>query len=320
VTNEVYPGSYILEVKTIDGGTSVKPAAFEVTYLAIPTITTLSPLTGFQNDTVRFTITGTNFQPGNTRVAFRNQTTGTSLDVPSLTSVTSTSITGTIAVPYDAPTGFYRLDIATTDGGVVNKINAFKVIPVTPPTLASITPSLGAKSSLVAFTLAGTNFQSGDKTSMRIIDDVSGTQLATAVFSVTPTRIIGNVMIPSSAPAGKYRLEVRTADGGTVNKYEAFTVNYLSLPVITSITPATGFNGTSVPFVLRGNYFVDSGTIVRLRATGSTINATITSTNFTMVQGSFPIPSGAPTGPYRLDVITNGGGFNSKLKGFTISY
>jgi uncharacterized protein YfaS (alpha-2-macroglobulin family) len=73
-----------------------------------------------------------------------------------------------------------------------------------------------------------------------------------------------------------------------------------------------------VPFVLKGNNFVDSGTIVRLRATGSTINATITSTNFTMVEGSFPIPSGAPIGPYRLDVITTGGGFNSKPGGFAV--
>jgi hypothetical protein len=278
----------------------------------------MTPSAGYRNNTVGFSITGTNFQPDKTVVAIRNQTTGVALNTTELTAVTGTKIVGNITIPNNAPTGLYRLDVTTLDGGVVNKIGAFRVDPVPAPTIATITPSSGAKNSVVAFTIAGTNFQTGDRTSLRIVDDVSSTQLATTIYSIAPTKIIGSVTVPATVPSGKYRLEVRSADGGTVNKYEAFTVTYLSLPVITSITPATGFNGTSVPFVLKGNNFVDSGTIVRLRATGSTINATITSTNFTMVQGSFPIPAGAPTGSYRLDVITNGGGFSSKTGGFTV--
>jgi PKD repeat protein len=319
VTNEAYAGSYNLEVSTVDGGMITRPAAFSVVYSAIPTITTLVPDLGFQNDTVTFTITGTNFQPGNTMVAFRNQTTGAVLNSTMLTSVTGTSITGSIRIPYDAPTGFYRLDITTTDGGVVNKVNAFRVNRVLPPTIATITPSFGAKNSIVAFTITGTSFQTGDKTSLRILDDVSGTQLETATYGVTPTKIIGSVTVPASAPSGKYRLDVRTADGGTVSRYEAFTVNYLSLPVITSITPLTARRGNTVPFVLKGNNFVESGTIVRLRVPGSTINATITSANFTRVEGSFPIPADASTGAYRLDVITLGGGFSSKIGGFVVT-
>ena len=92
----------------------------------------------------------------------------------------------------------------------------------------------------------------------------------------------------------------------------------LALPVITSITPATGARGQDVNFTLRGNNYVDGGTIVRLRTWGSTINATVYDANSTVLLGSFPIPGSAPTGPYRLDVITLGGGFSSRIAGYTI--
>jgi len=268
---------------------------------------------------VAFSITGTNFQPGNTLVALKNQTTGASLNTTYLTSVTSTAITGTIHVPANAPTGYYRLDLTTTDGGVTNKRNAFRVKQVLPPTLTSITPTTGAKGSVVAFTIRGTNFQNGDKTTVQIYDTVSGTWLTTTLAQVTETTIIGSVTIPGSAPSGKYTLEVRTADGGAVSRYEAFTVNYLGLPSIGSITPATGKRGTDVNFTLKGSNFVDSGTIVRLRIPGSTINSTVLSANSTMVLGYFPIAAGATTGSYRLDVFTQGGGINSKLNGFAVT-
>jgi hypothetical protein len=318
VTNSAFPGSYILEVNTVDGGTATKPAAFTVINSGIPTISALRPDAGYRNTTIAFNITGANFQPANTRVMFRNQTTSTDLNAMTLTRITSTAIDGTIQIPADAPTGMYRLDIITADGGVVNRINAFRVNAVSPPVISTLTPTSGAKNSIVAFTITGSNFQDGDKTSLALQDDVSGSLLTTRIYSVTPTKIIGSVDVPGSVPSGKYRLEVTTADGGKVNRYEAFTVNYLALPVITSISPTSGTHGTAVNFTLKGNNFVDGGTIVRIRAPGSTINSTLTSTNFTTAAGYFPIPAGAPPGPYRLDVITLGGGFNSKINGFSV--
>ncbi|HII98396.1 MAG TPA: PQQ-binding-like beta-propeller repeat protein [Methanoregula sp.] len=319
VTNDAMAGSHILEVKTVDGGTVTKPAAFSVRYSGIPTIMAFRPDSGYHNETVEFSITGTNFQPGNTVVALKNQTNGAVLNTTNLTRVTSTAISGTIHVPANAPTGYYRLDLTTTDGGVTNKRNAFRVKQVMPPTIASITPTTGAKGSVVAFTIRGTNFQGGDKTTVQVYDVVSGTWLSTTLLQVTETTIIGSVTIPNSAPAGKYTLDVRTADGGTASRYEAFTVNYLGLPSISSIVPATGKRGTDVNFTLKGSNFVDGGTIVRMRIPGSTINSTVLAANSTMVLGYFPIPAGATTGSYRLDVFTQGGGINSRLNGFAVT-
>jgi PKD repeat protein len=319
ITNHAFPGAYILEVTTVDGGRAARPAAFTVGYAAIPTISSIIPIAGYRNTTVGFTISGTNFQPGKTVVAFKNQTTNLILNTTELTAVTSTKIIGNITIPNNAPAGLYRLDITTLDGGVVNKVNAFRVDTVPMPAITSITPTSGTKNSVVAFTIAGTNFQTDGRTSVRILDDVSATQLATMLYSVVPAKIVGSVAIPSTVPAGKYRLEVTTADGGTVSKYEAFTVNYMPLPTITSITPASGFQNSTVPFTLIGKDFLDGGTVVRLRTTGSTLNATLTSVNTTTILGSFTIPAGTPAGPYRLDVITNGGGFSSRINAFTVN-
>lgn len=104
-----------------------------------------------------------------------------------------------------------------------------------------------------------------------------------------------------------------------MSRYEAFTVNYRGLPLISSITPAAGKRGTDVNFTLKGSNFVDGGTVVRLRIPGSTINSTVLNANATMVLGSFPIPAGATAGSYRLDVFAQGGGINSKLNGFAVT-
>jgi hypothetical protein len=411
-------GAYNINVSTADGGTASKPGAFAVGFVGIPTIASLTPVSGYQNTTVNFTVTGTNFEPGITVVKFSNQTTGASLNQTYISYYSATSLTqigGNITIPYNAPTGPYRLDIITPDGGIVNKINAFtvnafpaptitSVVPATAylnstisftvtgqnfetgsamtwanftygafnnanitinsvtatsingtmvigpdatpgkwnmnvttidggpslvktsamavaqfpaPAISSITPAAGTKNSTVLFTLAGTNFEPAG-TSVTIAEDTSGTVLNANLISITPTTIVGNVTIPANVPASLYRLQVTTKDGGTISKLQAFTITPLPLPVINTLTPASGYLNIMVPFTLTGNYFLNGGTTVMLRTVGTTIPATLTSVNTTTVQGSFAIPGTAGTGSYSLYVITTGGGFNSKPNMFTV--
>ena len=53
-----------------------------------------------------------------------------------------------------------------------------------------------------------------------------------------------------------------TVDGGVVSRFQAFTVTYLPLPVMTSLTPDSGYLNSTVPFTLTGNYFLNGGTVV----------------------------------------------------------
>ena len=312
-------GPYRLDITTTDGGVVNKPGAFTVNVFPAPTITSITPTTPwYRNATVPFLITGTNFKSGQTTVAFNYPSNGTALNsTVAVNTVTATTISGTVVVPYSAPTGTWNVSVATVDGGMDWKPSAFTVNQFPAPAITSITPATGTKNSTILFTLAGTNFEPAG-TSVTIVEDTSGTVLNATLISVTPTTIVGNVTIPAGAPASLYRLQVTTKDGGTVSKLQAFTVNYLPLPVITTLAPASGYQSRTVPFTLTGNYFLNGGTTVMLRTVGTTLPASMTFVNTTMVQGSFTIPADAPTGSYTLYVITTGGGFNSKPNAFNV--
>jgi len=321
IPNNAPTGPYRLDVTTTDGGIVNKVGAFTVNAVPAPTITSISPTSAYQNSTVGFTIAGTNFETGSgqTTVAFVNKTTGIPLNsTVGVNTVTATTITGTIVIPFNAQTGTWNVSVTTVDGGTVWKPAAFTVNPVPAPTITTITPASGTKNSTVLFTLTGTNFEPSG-TSVSIFDSTSSTVLAINLYSVTSTKVIGSIVIPATVPAGLYTLAVTTVDGGTVTRLQAFTVNYLPLPVITTLTPATGYLNSTVLFTLTGNYFQPSGgTVVMLRMVGTTIPASLTFVNTTTVQGSFAILSTTDTGSYILYVITTGGGFNSKPNAFTV--
>ena len=314
-------GSYRLDITTLDGGVVNKPSAFTVNVFPAPAITSLTPTTPwYWNATVPFLITGTNFKSGQTTVTFNYPSNGNALNgTVVVNTVTATTINGTVVVPFQAQTGKWNVSVATLDGGMIWKPAAFTVAQFPTPTITSITPATGTKGSPVAFTLVGTNFEPAG-TSVTLNEDTSGTVLNATLISVTPTTIVGNFTIPATVPASLYRLQVTTVDGGTVSKLQAFTINYLPLPVMTSLVPATGSLNSTVPFTLTGNYFLNGGTVVMLRTVGTTINATpyLTWVNTTTIQGSFAIPDTAGTGPYTLYVITTGGGFSSKPGAFTV--
>ncbi len=119
-------GSYHLIVRSADGGTTVRETAFTINPLPVPVIKAMNQTSGRRNSTVSFAITGNYFQgDGGTSVRL-NSTAGAPLNAV-LTSVTPGKITGTIAIPTDAGTGKYRLDILTVDGGAVCRQNTFTV-------------------------------------------------------------------------------------------------------------------------------------------------------------------------------------------------
>jgi hypothetical protein len=322
IPNNAPTGPYRLDISTADGGVVNKINAFTVNAVPAPTITSIIPVSGYQNSTVGFTIAGTNFEtgPGQTTVAFVNKTTGLPLNsTVGVNTVTATGITGTMVIPFNAPTGTWNVSVTTVDGGTAGKPSAFTVNAFPAPTITAITPATGTKNSTVLFTLTGTNFEAPG-TSVSIFDSTSGTVLGTTLYNVTSTKVIGSIAIPSNVPAGLYTLQITTVDGGAVTRLQAFTVNYLPLPSLGTLTPATGSLNTTVPFTLTGNYFQPSGgTTVMLRMVGTTLPASLTLVNTTTVQGSFAIPNTAGTGSYILYVITTGGGFNSKPNAFTVT-
>ena len=164
-----------------------------------------------------------------------NQSTGATLTATY--NVTSpTQITGNVTIPSNAMAGSWNVSVTTIDGGNVWKPSAFTVKQFPAPTITSITPATGTKNSVVAFTLAG------------IISSREAHRSGSWKTRQTPSsrrhfsmlhqqQLSATSRFPVNVPAGLYRLEVTTVDGGVVSRFQAFTVTYLPLPVMTSLTP-----------------------------------------------------------------------------------
>ncbi|MDP3564796.1 MAG: lectin like domain-containing protein, partial [Methanoregula sp.] len=160
IGDDAPPGKWNLTVTTVNSGTSlVKINAITVSQLPVPSNLVISPTTSWlQNTSVDFTITGSTFMPGQTKVYLINQTTGELLNTTVLTGITTTRINGTIFVPYNAPIGnMWNVNISTIDSrgnGTLSK--AFTIAKVLLPTITSITPTVGSKNTTVNFTIVGT--------------------------------------------------------------------------------------------------------------------------------------------------------------------
>jgi hypothetical protein len=270
---------------------------------------------------VSFLIKGTGFQPGNTELTFSYPTNKTLLNLTHgyvLDTVTATTINGTIVVPYYAPTGSWNVSVATLDGGEVWKSQAFKVAEMPGPTIDKITPSDGLLNGTVAYTIKGRNFQPGQTTVTLFRSDFG--EMDTTVYSVTPTQIVGGFRINPTATPGIWAVNVSTFDGGLTKKPGKFTVKNVPPPSVTRFTPATGYRGTTISFIVDGKNFQAGGmTTVNLTLAGEEdIGTVLTSVYTSRIYGTATIPAGAATGAWKVNVSTVDGHYGIPAKAISI--
>jgi len=98
-----------------------------------PTLSSVSPNSGTQGQTVAVTLTGTNFGPGATI-----SVSGTGITVSNVTVVSSTQITAMFAIAASAPTG--PQNITVTGLAIASGAQAFTV-SLLPPTVSSTNPA-----------------------------------------------------------------------------------------------------------------------------------------------------------------------------------
>jgi PKD repeat protein/FtsP/CotA-like multicopper oxidase with cupredoxin domain len=298
-------GLWNIRIVTLNGGEITRLNAFTVLNPAPPTLTTITPVSGFRNTTVSYTIVGTNFIPGQTTLAIRNVT-GTVL-ATTVNAVTPTQINGTISIPANAWIGAYNVNISTINGGSTPGTGRFAVAASVAPTLTSITPVSGSRNSTVNYTIVGTNFIPGQTT--LVIRNATGTVLATTVKAVTPTQINGTIAIPANAWIGAYNVNISTINGGSTPGTGRFAVAASVAPTLTTITPATGSRNTTVNFAIVGTNFVPGQTTLVIRnATGTVLATTVTTSTATQINGSVVIPANAWIGAYNVNISTINGG------------
>jgi hypothetical protein len=265
-------------VVTTAGGVATKTAAF--TYVALPTITTVAPISGPVAGGTTITITGTNLIGATVKVG---GTAATSV-VATATSITAKTPAGTAGAQSVA---------VTTIGGTATKASAFTYVAL--PTIASVSPTSGPLTAGTSITIAGTNF-------------ITGATVKVGGIAATSVVIVSSTSITAVTPAGTAGAKdvVVTTAGGVVTKTAAFT--YVALPTITLVTPISGpvTGGTIINFAgtnLTGATSVKVGGVA----------ATLLSNTSTLISARTP----AGTAGLKSITVTTAGGTATKANAFT---
>lgn len=226
--------------------------AWELTASAVPapTLTSFSPTSGFANAVV--TLTGTNFT-GVTSVKYN----GTAATFNFLTDTSIQSF-----VPAGATTGPITV---TTPGGTATSATNFTVL-VSPPTIASFTPTSGPVGTPV--TVTGTNLANASSLTFNS---------APATFTV-----VSPTSITTSVPAGATTGPVAVTTPGGVGVGPTFTVTIPPAPVISSFTanPLTIITGGSstLAWAVSGATSLSISGLGTVTGTSTTVSPTTTTT------------------------------------------
>ena len=181
--------------------------------------------------------------------------------------------------------------------------------PCTPtgpaPTVTSINVTYGYRGWPIARLITGTNFLPGARAMFNLTAGIPPEIHATSCTALNSTRMVCTFTLPTNAlapPSQRYNLVVTNPDGkqGMRRNYPYV---YSAAPSISSSTPSSGLQGTTVAITyLRGNYFQPGATVTYHQ--GSTIIPLtgITVHNATRITGTLSIPADAPPGYYNVTV------------------
>ncbi len=302
IASNAATGAQNVTVTTSGGTSGAQPFTVNLAPPTPPTLTSISPNSGAQGQSVPVTLTGTNFVAGAT-IALS----GAGITVSSTTVVSATQITATFTIAANAATGAQNVTV-TTSGGT-SGAQSFTV-NLAPPTLTSINPNSGVQGQSVPVTLTGTNFVGGATIAL------SGAGITVSNTTVvSATQITATFAIAANAATGAQNVTATTS-GGTSGA-QSFTANPAppTPPTLTSITPTSGVQGQSVPVTLTGTNFI-AGATIALNGAGITVSNT-TVVSATQITATFTIAGNAATGAQNVTVTTSGG--TSGAQPFTVN-
>jgi hypothetical protein len=266
---------------TVTGPAGVSGAspADQFTYVAAPTVQTISPVAGPLNGGTQVTITGTGFT-GAPVVHF-----GTA----AASSVTVLSATQILAVAPAEAAG--TVDVTVTGpGGVSTTSSADQFTYLAAPAVTGVSPAVGPLGGGTQVMITGTSF-----TDATVVD--FGTIAATNVVVVSATQI--TVTSPAEL-AGTVDITV-TGPGGTSGTSSADQFTYLTVPTVAAISPAAGpLNGGTLVTITGASF--TAATVVDFGTIAATQVVVVSATEITAVSpaesaGTVDITVTGPIGP-----------------------
>jgi hypothetical protein len=299
----------------------MKQNAFTIGLPKQPTIGSITPKEAYVNSTFVITVKGTDFQPdGGTYVNLFHPDGPQNITVNPV-SVTPTQFTGTVTIPADAPTTtLWKLNLSTINGGAA-KPQAFTIKSVPAPGFGSLTPTSGFENTTVAFTLKGSNFQATEDggTNVTFWNKATNQVLLSTLYSVNSTWAVGSVELPNYYN-GTWAVNISTGDGGTITKNAGFKVTHADPPTLKAFSPALGYRGTTISFIVTGTNFQNGDrTSIALEQPGQAeIPAVLTSISTSQLAGYAELPSDAATGYWSANVTTIDGGSKTLSKALSV--
>ena len=242
------PGSDAVVVTAL-GGASTVDGSF--TYLAVPTVTGVSPTAGKLAGGTVVTVTGTGFATGAT-VAFGIGHPGTTVDV-----LTTAKIT-VKAPPHAA--GTVTLTVTTPGGTSEGKHYSYDPVP----TITSLSRANGPVAGGTQVTVTGSGFTGATSVSF-------GTTPAKAFTYVSTTQLVATSPVHA---AGTVRISVTTL-GGTTPTTGADLYQYVyPAPAVSAVSPASGPAGGGTTVTVVGSGFTGATTVFFGSAKGTTVSVT----------------------------------------------
>jgi len=211
---------------TTAGGTSATSAADQYTYIAAPTVTSISPTSGPTAGGTTVVVNGTNLS-GATAVTFGG-TAASGFTVNSATRITAT-----------APAGAGTVDIRiTTAGGTSATSPADRYTYIALPSVTSVSPAQGTTAGGQSITISGSGFTG-----------VTGVNVGLA--SATGVTFVSDTQITATTPAGgagAATVSVTTASGSSTTNG---TYTYITPPTADAQSVTTAYQ-TARAITLQG--------------------------------------------------------------------
>ncbi len=246
-------GSVTVTVTNPGGQSGSLAGAF--TYLAPPTVVSVSPNTGATTGGTVVTITGTNFAAGST-VTFGGAA-ASNVVVVNGTQITATTPAGSA--------GAVTVTVTNSNGQMGSLAGGFTYLA--PPTVSGVSPNIGATTGGTAVTITGTNFAAGATVTF-------GGIAATSVVVVNGTTITAATP-PGSAGAVSVTVIVSGQSGSLTNGF-----NYVVMPTVSNVTPNSGPAAGGTAVTITGTNFA-AGAAVTFGGTAASNVVVVSGTQIT---------------------------------------
>ncbi|MFO0599593.1 MAG: IPT/TIG domain-containing protein [Myxococcaceae bacterium] len=236
------------------------------TYVAPPTVTSLTPNSGLYTGGTTVTVNGTNFQPGAV-VRF-----GTAVGTGVVVDASGTFLT--VVTPSVAVAGVVDVTVVNDNQTAVLTQAFTYLYPV--PTVTNIVPNTGYASGGTAITINGGNFFTGATVSI-------GGTAATSVVRVSATRITCTTPAGMAGPAD---VRITNTDAQFVNVVGGFT--YIPSPTLTAVAPNHGPKQGGTLVSLTGTNFLTGATVAFGGVPAFAVNVTSPTTATAVTNGATP--------------------------------